>query len=175
MNVTVDNSAACLAARPVYGVTSSTQEKPHEADVGLSVSSPSGSPLDVKPYTANPLPATGAYDQLGTGTTALKVPVVVDAGRYARNGVIRARAETVLVGNGSDTVAWLSDPQYYSHFQDLAPTYGTVMNYAAGLFRNKKISYFTNTGDIVEDQTRPADSGGVAGGTVVKQHLTGLS
>ncbi|WP_157570833.1 metallophosphoesterase [Microtetraspora malaysiensis] len=259
VKITVDNSAARMANQPVYSVASSVQEKQHQVNASLSVSSPTTSALDVNLFTAKPLPvtarantdeglvpfsssqqmgltelgptvettgstarpyheftvstgaykgdvalsyngssstgervrlsvlnpATRQYDELGTGTTSLQASAVVNAGRYAEKGVITARAEMVLVDNGSDTVAWLSDPQYYSYFQDLAPTYSAVMNYFAGQYQDKKIAYFTNTGDIVEDQTRRSnwqvaddafkilDDAGVPYGLVAGNHDVG--
>jgi Calcineurin-like phosphoesterase len=130
-------------------------------------------------------PANGRYDHLATDTTTLQTSVSVDAGRYARDGLLTVRAELLLVGNGSDTFLWSTDMQYYTYFEDLSPMYGQVMEYAVDSYRAGRVAYLVNTGDIVEDYRLPAtwpiadkafhllDEAGVPYGLVAGNHDVG--
>src|SRR5262249_16031579 len=111
----------------------------HRGDILLTYEGSSSPGERVRLSVCNP--GTGRWDPLGTGTTAFRQSVLVDAGVYARDGVLTARAEQVLIGNGSNTFLWSTDMQYYTYFQDLSPMYGEVMAYAADSYRNGGIAY----------------------------------
>lgn len=95
-------------------------------------------------------PASGAWIPLATGTTALEASSVVNAQAYARGGEITVKAEPIYVGNGSDTMLWMSDTQHYTYFEDFVPIYTQVAQYTAAMYQNGEIGYAAHTGDLVE-------------------------
>ncbi len=76
----------------------------------------------------------------------------VSAEDYAQNGLIRIAVAPFLVDNGSDTLAWISDTQYYTQRQELkdAKIYETMTTWLKEQYEQGNISYVAHTGDIVE-------------------------
>ena len=97
-------------------------------------------------------PGTGEWETVATQTAQLSAGVRV-SGDYIENGVVRAKAEPVLVGNGSDTFLWMTDTQHYPFFRKLVEEeiYNIVTQYAADAYNAGEIAYVVHTGDIVED------------------------
>jgi hypothetical protein len=95
---------------------------------------------------------TGQWEIAATREAELTASVRVNTS-YAENGVIRAKAELVLVGNGADTFIWMTDTQHYPFFRKLVEEeiYKSMTRYAAEEFTAGRIAYVAHTGDIVEN------------------------
>ncbi|HBL83832.1 MAG: hypothetical protein A2Y17_08170 [Clostridiales bacterium GWF2_38_85] len=105
---------------------------------------------DINIYANNK--ATGDWDLIGVSPSNSKTAVTISTpADYLNNGVIKIKAEPAYVISESDTFFWLSDSQYYSRFEDLYPTYETVMDYAIELYNQNKIGYFIHTGDVIDE------------------------
>lgn len=76
----------------------------------------------------------------------------IESGSYAENGKIRVAVAPFLVDNGSDTLAWVTDTQYYTQRQELmdAKIYENMLLWLKEQYNKGDISYVAHTGDIVE-------------------------
>ncbi|MCL2546571.1 MAG: S-layer homology domain-containing protein [Oscillospiraceae bacterium] len=140
----------------------------YTGDVALSYSGESigGERVRFSVYNPN----TGTWETVGTRGGSLDASVVVNAGTYAVNGELRARAEVVMVGNGADTFAWLADTQHLPlflslreaergptinatrtnyDFTDIVGLYNILMQHVAWRYRDGYIAYMTHSGDII--------------------------
>ncbi len=75
---------------------------------------------------------------------------------YSRDGKMKVIATPDIVYNGSDTIFWNSDTQYYSRYEALNETYYKVNEYAVELYEKGEIGYCVHTGDLI-DQTYVGD------------------
>jgi len=101
-------------------------------------------------------PNTEEWDEIMRDASSLETSVIVDAGIYTSlEGRIAAKAELIMVGNGSDTFLWLTDTQHYSRYWYLAENYFAVANFAAELYAQGDIAYMVHTGDVVDRQAFP--------------------
>lgn len=79
----------------------------------------------------------------------------VPATHHVSGGKLRAMILPDLVSNGSDSVGWFSDPQFYTDAQMYAPStigthiFNSITQYFADQYKAGKIGYVLNTGDIV--------------------------
>ena len=102
-------------------------------------------------------PSDGVWELAGTSHSGSSAVITVpNPADYIKDGSVSIKAEPALYISGSDSVMWLSDTQYYSRFENLYPTYESVMNYAVELYGKGEIGYFIHTGDVVDDYI-PAD------------------
>jgi hypothetical protein len=118
------------------------------------------------------------WEAMVTASGALNAGVTVNAGVYAVDGIIKAKAELVIVDNGADTFAWISDTQHLPRFQSMVDVYrgptrysherydkdgvpafdptgvtgifNIMMEYVAWRYTRGDFAYMTLTGDIVE-------------------------
>ncbi len=86
------------------------------------------------------------------------VPVTVEMSLegYSKSDKMRINAMPYLLTNGSDTVFWNSDTQYYSRYEDLNDVYYRINEYAVELYNKGEIGYYVHTGDLI-DQTTVGD------------------
>lgn len=88
---------------------------------------------------------------IGYAASGVESSFIVDTKNRTENGLLRVRAMPYLVGNGSDTVAWISDTQYMASFEDLNYLYEGAMNYCKEQYQNNNLSYVLHTGDLVDN------------------------
>lgn len=69
---------------------------------------------------------------------------------YSQDGKMRITAMPATVANGSDTMLWNSDTQYYSSYDDLNFLYKSIVDYAAEQYAAGGIGYALHTGDLVD-------------------------
>ena len=92
----------------------------------------------------------GKWDTIARTESGKSVSVPVDAEIYSHDKKIRINAMPYISGNGSNTILWNSDTQYYSRYDDLNDLYTSVSKYAVDMYNQNKIGYAMHTGDIVD-------------------------
>jgi len=111
----------------------------------------------------------------------------VKAAEFVTGGKLRAMIMPDIVANGSDTIGWLTDTQYYTQRQELIDdeSYKKMTEWLKGQFTENKIGYVIHTGDIVEsvriesewrlaDQAQKVlDDAGVPNGVLTGNHDVG--
>ncbi|OGO87971.1 MAG: hypothetical protein A2Y15_03095 [Clostridiales bacterium GWF2_36_10] len=99
---------------------------------------------------------TQSWDTLGRTDSGVSISVKADITTYSKEGKMRVKACPYVLSNGSDTLLWLSDTQYYTRFDDLNYLYTDIMKYAKNEYIAGNISYVVNTGDFI-DQSEAGD------------------
>jgi len=110
-------------------------------------------------------PGTSNWDVVGTAAGVLSASVVVDAGVYAQSGIIRTRAEVVIVDNGADAFAWVADTQHLPHFRAFTEAWGiqnryhdlsgvqgiynVLMQHIAYEYIAGNLAFMTHSGDLI--------------------------
>ena len=97
------------------------------------------------------------WDTLYTAASGEQVTFLADLVTYSEDGKMRVTAMPATVANGSDTMLWNTDTQYYSRYEDLNFLYESVVRYAAEAYAAGEIGYALHTGDLV-DQTDSAET-----------------
>ncbi len=69
---------------------------------------------------------------------------------YSYDDKIRVNASVYSYGNGSDTILWNSDTQYYTRYDDLNELYDSINNYAVEQYNLGNIAYCVHTGDLID-------------------------
>lgn len=94
---------------------------------------------------------TNNLDTLITGYGNQVLQFEVDVTNYKVNNQVELIVTNDLVGNGSDTLIWVTDTQHYTKFDDLNDMLYGMMRYCADHYTKKKAAYFVHTGDLVDD------------------------
>lgn len=97
-----------------------------------------------------------AWDEIATVVNGDSVSVKVSLAEYSYKDKMRINAMPKLVYNGSESIIWNSDTQYYSRFEDLNAFYYKINEFAVEQYNDGKIGYYVHTGDLV-DQTNVGD------------------
>ena len=69
---------------------------------------------------------------------------------YSRDDKIRVNASAYTYGNGSNTILWNSDTQYYTRYGDLNELYYRINDYAVEQYGLGNIAYCVHTGDLID-------------------------
>lgn len=69
---------------------------------------------------------------------------------YSRDDKIRVNASAYTYGNGSNTILWNSDTQYYTRYGDLNELYYRINDYAVEQYGLSNIAYCVHTGDLID-------------------------
>ncbi len=96
------------------------------------------------------------WDNVGETKSGESISVKVDVETYSYKKKMRINAVPNLVYNGSDTLIWNSDTQYYSRFDDLNRFYYAIANYTVDEYKAGNVGYYVHTGDLI-DQTNVGD------------------
>ncbi len=96
------------------------------------------------------------WDVIGKGRSGEEISVKVDIETYSYKKKMRVNAMPDIVYNGSDTLIWNSDTQYYSRFKDLNEYYYAITNYTVEEYNKGNVGYYVHTGDLI-DQTNAGD------------------
>lgn len=99
---------------------------------------------------------TLAWDSLARTDSGVSISFKADIETYSKDGKMRVKACPYVISNGSDTLLWHSDPQYYSRFDDLNYLYTDIMKYSKNEYMDGNIAYVVNTGDLI-DQSKIGD------------------
>lgn len=120
----------------------------HDDDLLVSYTGETGNGVDIalKAWNYN----ESRWDELATTPSGISVTFTVDIDTYSYNNSVRINAVPKLISNGSDTLLWNSDTQYYSRFEDLHDFYYTINEYAAEQYINGNIAYCVHTGDLID-------------------------
>lgn len=127
-------------------------EKQKSLLVSYTGTTGNGVPIDLYAYR----PDQKSWDLIGQAQSGEPFAALIETAPYAMNGTVRVNAIPHAVYNGSDTLLWDSDTQYYTAFEDLFPYYERINEYAADEYKKGNIGYVVHTGDLV-DQSDPAD------------------
>lgn len=123
-------------------------------DVVVSYSGESGSGTGILLKAWNY--KTSSWDKIARTGLDGSVTFKANLSTYSKNGKMKVIATPDIVYNGSDTLLWNSDTQYYSRFEDLNDTYYAINEYAVDLYNKGDIGYCVHTGDLM-DQTYVGD------------------
>ena len=75
----------------------------------------------------------------------------VDTAEFVSEGKLRAMIVPDLVSNGSDTIGWFTDTQYYTDARYAADdTYKKMTQWYADQYKQNKIGYVAHTGDLIQ-------------------------
>lgn len=99
---------------------------------------------------------TLSWDKIASVKSGDPVSVYVPLKDYSYKKKMRINAMPDVVFNGSDTLLWNSDTQFYSRFEDLNEFYYKINQYAVEQYNKGNIGYYVHTGDLV-DQTNAGD------------------
>lgn len=146
-----------------YYVTDAQNDMPYQT---FDVAAPTGDETVHLSYTGHTTagerlalwvwnPENEAWDKVDSGLCGgsdITLSADVTASDYDDNGTIRARVAPEIAENGSNTILWVTDTQYYTQQPDYASdgTYEKIMEWAKEQYEAHKISYVTHTGDLVE-------------------------
>lgn len=97
-----------------------------------------------------------SWDTIASMPSGEAVTVSVDLETYSYKKKMRINAMPDIVYNGSNTIVWNSDTQYYSRFDDLNEFYYKIAQYTVDEYNAGNIGYYVHTGDLV-DQTNAGD------------------
>lgn len=96
------------------------------------------------------------WDVVARTPSGESISFPVDTAVYSKSEKMRINAMPYLISNGSNTVLWNSDTQYYSRYDDLNEVYYAINNYAAEEYAKGNIGYCIHTGDLI-DRTNVGD------------------
>ncbi len=99
---------------------------------------------------------TEAWDVLAKVVTGDSVTFEVDIKDYSKDNKMRINVYPDIVYNGSDTILWNSDTQYYSRYEELNSMYEKINEYAVEEYKKGEIGYCVHTGDLI-DQAHMGD------------------
>lgn len=75
----------------------------------------------------------------------------IDAADYVSEGEVRAMIAPDLVSNGSDTIGWLTDTQYYTESRfTFGGMYKIMTQWLTNQYKQNNIGYVAHTGDLTE-------------------------
>lgn len=94
--------------------------------------------------------STSAWDVLGEAESGENITAKADISTYSKDGKMRVNLYPQVVGNGSDTMLWFTDTQYYSRYDDLNFLYKSIVEYAAREYAEGNIAYAVFTGDFID-------------------------
>lgn len=97
------------------------------------------------------------WDEIGSAPSGENISVLVDLATYSRKNKMRVNAMPKLVYNGSSTILWNSDTQYYSRFDDLHDFYYRINQYAVQEYNSGNIGYCVHTGDLIDQVNQGAE------------------
>ncbi len=98
----------------------------------------------------------GSWDSVAKTDLDGYASVELSLATYSKDNQLKAVVTPDIVYNGSNTVFWNSDTQYYSRYEDLNELYYIVNNYAVDLYNKEQIAYCVHTGDLI-DQSHGGD------------------
>lgn len=101
---------------------------------------------------------TSKWDALEKAESGESITVEADIPTYSKDGKMRINIYPDLSGNGSDTILWHTDTQYYTRYDDLNFLYKSIMDYAAGEYNQGNIAYVLFTGDFVDQMSSEAEA-----------------
>lgn len=90
------------------------------------------------------------WDDIGKTPSGEPFAVSLETKTYVKDGKMRVSAFPDPVFNGSNTILWDSDTQYYTSFDDLFPYYLKINNYALDRYNKGTLAYVVHTGDLVD-------------------------
>lgn len=94
--------------------------------------------------------ALSQWVPIGIAQSGKEASFIITVKDRAQDGKIRVKAAPYTVGNGSDTIAWISDTQYMTSFEDLNYLYEGAMNYCKKQYQSGDLAYVLHTGDLVD-------------------------
>ena len=86
----------------------------------------------------------------GTGKACAFDLSLKDTDGFVSDKKARIRISPYLIGNGSDTILWYTDTQYYTTYEDLNFLYQSIAEYAVKEYKAGNIGYALFTGDFVD-------------------------
>lgn len=94
--------------------------------------------------------ALSQWVPIGIAQSGKEASFIITIKDRVQDGKIRVKAAPYTVGNGSDTVAWISDTQYMTSFEDLNYLYEGAVNYCKSQYQSGDLAYVLHTGDLVD-------------------------
>lgn len=99
---------------------------------------------------------TTSWDKIATVNSGESITVPINVETYSFKEKMRINAIPNIVYNGSNTLVWNSDTQYYSRYEDLNEFYYEICKYTVEQYKQGNVGYYVHTGDLV-DQTTVGD------------------
>lgn len=97
------------------------------------------------------------WDEIGSAPSGENISAFVDLATYSYKNKMRVNVMPKLVYNGSNTILWNSDTQYYSRFDDLHDFYYRINKYAVQEYNAGNIGYCVHTGDLIDQVNQGAE------------------
>lgn len=97
------------------------------------------------------------WDAIATTPSGVAITIPVELAKYSYKNRMRINAMPDIVYNGSDSIVWNSDTQYYSRFEDLNHLYTKIANYTVEQYNQGNIGYYVHTGDLVDRTNEGAE------------------
>lgn len=128
-----------------------TQGKSGTMNIHFTAKTLTGETLALQLYN----PATDSWDMIQKQTSKgqeLEFSCKIKLEDYAKNNQVKAVVAPFLVSNESDTIAWISDTQYYTQREELKEQkiYEKMLTWLKQQYLDSNIGYVAHTGDIVE-------------------------
>ena len=98
------------------------------------------------------------WEIIGRAQSGEKLSVEVNANSYTKDGKMRINIYPDISGNGSDTILWFTDTQYYTRYDDLNFLYQSIMEYAKSEYEKGNIAYVAFTGDFIDQMNTDAEA-----------------
>lgn len=133
-------------ALPYQAFLVDTEGKTGEAILSLSAETGNGNPYETAVWNWS----TESWDLVATTPSGEKTAAIINLDTHSKDSKMRVRVYEHTAFNGSDTVVWFTDPQYYARYPELEPYYESIMNYATDLYKKGEAAYLTFTGDLVD-------------------------
>lgn len=93
---------------------------------------------------------TEKWDTLAVTDSGAGISFDVDIEKYSKDNKMRIKASPYVYSNGSDTLLWVTDTQYYSRYDDLNHVYTEIMNFSKDEYITGNIGYVAHTGDLID-------------------------
>lgn len=90
------------------------------------------------------------WDVIAKTTKGGYISVEVEFAKYSKDNKMKVNAEPNIVYNGSETLLWNSDTQYYSRYGALNVLYYDISKYAVDLYNKGDLGYCVHTGDLID-------------------------
>lgn len=139
-------------AFPYHSFVIDTEGKTEDLIISYKGAVGNNSQIELKAFNRK----TSSWDVIGTVESGRESSFIISPSDYAEGDRIRINAFPKAVYNGSDTLVWNSDTQYYSRYEDLRPYYTKINEYTVAEYKAGNVGYYVHTGDLV-DQTNVGD------------------
>lgn len=138
---------------PYHSFLIDLEESAGEVIVSYTGEVANGGDICISAYNHN----EKTWQLIGYAQSNVPTSIITDATDFSVDGKMRIKAYPRVISNGSDTLLWHTDTQYYARFEDLNDKYLDIVNYAKAEYLEGNIGYVVHTGDLI-DQAHMGDA-----------------